>query len=74
MKQMSKDKKTPWQELLNRPMTRKQFLGLVAVGVFTVVGLGPLVKALTQDAKKSHDENPVYGGEQAHTAAPTKRA
>lgn len=46
------------QEQLQREMTRKQFLQLMAVAVFSILGINNLVNLLSRTAKSAAPANP----------------
>lgn len=56
------------QKLLNKEMTRKQFLGHIAVGILTITGISAALNSMTgsnsksQQARGKKKSNDGYGG------------
>ncbi len=55
------------QKLLNKEMTRKQFLGHIAVGILTITGISAALNSMTGSSSKSqakvnNKSNDGYGG------------
>ncbi len=52
---------TPLQKLLQKPMTRKQFLLTMLGGLTSVFGLTSLLGLLAKETKATNSELPGYG-------------
>ena len=62
------DLQSPLRVLMQKELTRKQFLGIVGLAVVSVVGLGHILKLMTGKSIETHqalqtgDGSTAYGG------------